>query len=136
MLDYMIYILAFAVGSILCLLYSYKQHGEPFVAETKFNVPFALVSIVGWVLGFCSGSVILSAIGFLLAGFVMGERPGYGRKETALGLIIAIIVYFIVVVAIKAIDLWNNNVLAHRIRSNKTMSMRNLRLCNSCRNSS
>ena len=93
MLDYMIYLITFAAGSILGLLYSYKQHGEPFVAETKFNVPFALVSIVGWVLGFCSGSVILSAIGFLLAGFVMGERPGYGRKETAVGLIIAIIVY-------------------------------------------
>ena len=93
MLDYMIYLIAFAAGSILGLLYSYKQHGEPFVAVTKFNVPFAIVSIAGWVLGFCSGNVILSAIGFLLAGFVMGERPGYGRKETAVGLIIAIIVY-------------------------------------------
>lgn len=95
MLDYMIYILTFAVGSILGLLYSYKQHGEPFVAVTKFNVPFAIISIIGWVLGFCSGNVILSAIGFLLAGFVMGERPGYGRKETAVGLIIAIVAYFV-----------------------------------------
>jgi energy-converting hydrogenase A subunit L len=95
MLDYMIYILTFAVGSILGLLYSYKQHGEPFVAVSKFNIPFAIISIVGWILGFCSGSVILSAIGFLIAGFVMGERPGYGRKETAVGLIIAIIAYFV-----------------------------------------
>ena len=95
MFDYMIYILAFAVGSILGLRYSYKQHGEPFVAVTKFNVPFAIISIIGWVLGFCSGNVILSAIGFLLAGFVMGERPGYGRKETAVGLIIAIVAYFV-----------------------------------------
>ena len=93
MLDYMIYIFTFAVGSILGLLYSYSQHGEPFVAVTKLNIPFALISIVGWVLGFCSGNVILSAIGFLLAGFVMGERPGYGRKETAIGLIIGIAVY-------------------------------------------
>ena len=95
MLDYMIYILTFAVGSILGLVYSYKQHGEPFVAVTKFNVPFAIISIIGWVLGFCSGNIILSAIGFLLAGFVMGERPGYGRKETAVGLIIAIVAYFV-----------------------------------------
>lgn len=95
MFDYMIYILAFAVGSILGLLYSYKQHGEPFVAVTKFDVPFAIISIVGWVLAFNSGNIILSAIGFLLAGFVMGERPGYGRKETAVGLIIAIVVYLI-----------------------------------------
>ncbi len=95
MLDYMIYILAFAVGSILGLLYSYKQHGEPFVAVTDFNIPFAVISIVGWVLGFCSGKVILSAIGFLLAGFVMGERPGYGRKESAVGLIVGIVVYVV-----------------------------------------
>ena len=95
MLDYMIYILAFAVGSILGLLYSYKQHGEPFVAVTEFNTPAAVVSVVGWVLAFNSGNVILSAIGFLLGGFIMGERPGYGRKETAVGLIIAIIVYLL-----------------------------------------
>ncbi len=55
-----------------------------------------IVSIVGWFLGFNSGNVILSAIGFLLAGFVMGERPGYGRKETAVGLIIAIVTYVLV----------------------------------------
>ena len=95
MLDYMIYILAFAVGSILGLVYSYKQHGEPFVAVTDFNMIYAVVSIFGWCLAFCSGNVILSAVGFLLGGFVMGERPGYGRKETAVGLIIAILMYLL-----------------------------------------
>lgn len=93
MLDYMIYILAFAVGSILGLVYSYKQHGEPFVAVTKLNAPATIIAIVGWVLAFNSSNVILSAIGFLLGGFIMGERPGYGRKETAIGLVIAIIIY-------------------------------------------
>ena len=91
----MIYILAFAVGSILGLLYSYKQHGEPYVAVPDFNMPMAVISILGWCLAFCSENVILSAIGFLLGGFVMGERPGYGRKETAVGLIIAIIMYIL-----------------------------------------
>ena len=95
MLDYMIYILAFAVGSILGLVYSYKQHGEPFVAVTQLNAPAAIISIIGWVLAFNSGNVILSAIGFVLAGFIMGERPGYGRKETAIGLVIAIILYLL-----------------------------------------
>ena len=95
MLNYMIYILAFAVGSILGLLFSYKQHGEPYVAVPDFNMPMAVISILGWCLAFCSGNVILSAIGFLLGGFVMGERPGYGRKETAVGLIIAIIMYIL-----------------------------------------
>ena len=95
MLDYMIYLLAFVVGSILGLLYSYKLHGEPFVADTKFNIPMAVAAIIGWCLAFVSGNVILAAIGFLLAGFVMGGRPGYGRRETALGLVIAIVLYFI-----------------------------------------
>ena len=100
MLDYMIYILAFAVGSILGLLYSYKQHGEPFVAVTDFNVIAAVVAVVGWCLAFCSGNVILSAIGFLLGGFIMGERPGYGRKETAVGLIIAVALYLVMKFAV------------------------------------
>ena len=95
MLDYMIYILAFAVGSILGLVYSYKQHGEPFVAVTDFNILYCIIAIAGWVLAFNSGNVILSAIGFLLGGYVMGERPGYGRRETAVGLIVAIALYLI-----------------------------------------
>ena len=95
MLDYMIYILTFAAGSILGLLYSYKQHGEPFVADSSFNIPACVVSIVGWCLAFNSGNVILAAIGFLLGGLVMGERPGYGRKETAVGLIIAVVLYLL-----------------------------------------
>ena len=93
MLDYLIYILAFVVGSVLGLLYSYKQHGEAYVAVTNLNIPAAIVAVVGWVLAFNSGSIILSGIGFILAGFVMGERPGYGRKESAIGLVIAVIVY-------------------------------------------
>jgi energy-converting hydrogenase A subunit L len=95
MLDYMIYILAFAVVSILGLVYSYKRHGEPFVAVSEFNIIYCVVAIVGWILAFNSGNVILSAIGFLLGGYVMGERPGYGRKETAVGLIIAILMYLL-----------------------------------------
>ena len=95
MLDYMIYLLTFAVGSIIGLLYSYKQHGEPFVAVTKLNIPALVISIIGWFLAFNSGNVILSAVGFFLGGFVMGERQGYGRKETAIGLIIAVATYLL-----------------------------------------
>ena len=91
----MIYLLTFAVGSIIGLLYSYKQHGEPFVAVTKLNIPALVISIIGWFLAFNSGNVILSAVGFFLGGFVMGERPGYGRKETAIGLIIAVATYLL-----------------------------------------
>lgn len=95
MLDYLVYLLTFVIGSILGLLYSYKLHGEPFVADSSLNSKMCIVSILGWVLGFNSGNILLGGIGFLLAGFVMGERPGYGRKETAIGLVIAIIVYLL-----------------------------------------
>lgn len=95
MLDYMIYIVVFAIGSILGLLYSYKLHGEPYVANTEFNVLLAVGSVVGWCLGFLSNNIVLATIGFLVAGFVMGGRPGYGRKETACGLIVAVVLYLL-----------------------------------------
>ena len=95
MLRYLIYLLAFVAGSIWGLLYSYKLHGEPFVADRSLNIPYTIISAVGWILAFDSGNVILSGIGFILAGFVMGGRPGYGRKETAIGLVLAIVVYIL-----------------------------------------
>ena len=95
MLDYLIYLLTFVIGSILGLLYSYKLHGEPYVADSSLDIKMCIISIVGWVLAINSGNVILGGIGFLLAGFVMGERPGYGRKETAIGLTVAIIIYLL-----------------------------------------
>ena len=95
MLGYLVYLLTFVIGSILGLLYSYKLHGEPYVVDSKLDVKTCIMSVVGWNLALNSGNIILGGIGFLLAGFVMGERPGYGRKETAIGLVIAIIVYIV-----------------------------------------
>ena len=95
MLNYLVYLLAFVIGSILGLLYSYKLHGEPYVADSSIDAKTCIMSIVGWTLGINSGTIILGGIGFLLAGFVLNERPGYGRKETAIGLAIAIIVYIL-----------------------------------------
>lgn len=95
MLVYLIYLLTFVIGSILGLLYSYKLHGEPYVADSSLDIKMCIVSVVGWILAFNSGNMILGGIGFLLAGFVMGERPGYGRKETAIGLVMAIVIYLI-----------------------------------------
>ena len=95
MLRYLIYLLAFVVGSILGLLYSYKLHGEPYIVDSKLDIKTCIISVVGWNLGLNSGSMIFGGIGSLLAGFVMGERPGYGRKETAIGLAVAIIIYLV-----------------------------------------
>lgn len=37
MLEFLIYLLAFIIGSIIGLLYSYKQHGEPFIVKGMEN---------------------------------------------------------------------------------------------------
>ena len=95
MLDYLIYLLTFVIGSILGLLYSYKLHGEPYIVDSKLDIKTCIISVVGWNLGLNFSNMIFGGIGFLLAGFVMGERPGYGRKETAIGLAIAIIIYLV-----------------------------------------
>ena len=95
MLDYLIYLLTFVIGSILGLAYSYKLHGEPFITSTELDVKYCVISIIGWILAFNSGNMILGGIGFLLAGFVMGARPGYGRKETGIALVISIILYLL-----------------------------------------
>ena len=56
------------------------------------NILYCIISVVGWVLAFVSNNMIIGGVGFILAGFVMGARPGYGRKETAIGLFTAICV--------------------------------------------
>ena len=94
MLKYLVYLLTFVIGSILGLLYSYKLHSEPYVVDSSLDIKMCIISIIGWVLGF-SGKMVLGGIGIFLAGFVMGERPGYGRKETAIGLAVAIIVFLL-----------------------------------------
>lgn len=95
MLEFLIYLLTFVIGSIIGLLYSYKKHGEPFIIK-GLSIVGCVLSIIGWVLAInCQFSQVLIASGLLLAGFVMGERPGYGRVETVIGIVIAAIVYLI-----------------------------------------
>lgn len=95
MIDYLIYILAFVIGSVAGLLYSYSKHSEPFVAVNDINTVALVVSAIGWILAIDLGNVILAGLGFLLVGFVMGERPGYGRKETLIGFVVGILIYLI-----------------------------------------
>ena len=76
-LYYMIYILVFIIGLIAGLLLSYKKHMEPYNhGLIRFASP-----------------VICLAIAFLFIGYVIGRRPGYGRRETAIGIAIAAIVW-------------------------------------------
>ncbi len=96
----MIYIIVFIVGSIAGLLLSYKKHMEPYIIS-EIDVLTLVFSIVGWFLLFNHGlinairSVILLTIAFFCIGLAIGRRPGYGRKETAIGILIAGIVWIL-----------------------------------------
>ena len=95
MIEYLIYILTFVIGSILGLLWSYKKHGEPYVIK-GLDIAITVIGLIGWILIFnFTWSVILLAIGFFLVGFVLNERPGYGRLETVIGIIVSAVIYLI-----------------------------------------
>lgn len=93
---YLIYVLIFIVGSIVGLLFSYRQHGEPFVRD-KINIPILIIAILGWVMvinTFLNSSLILGTlIGLFWVAFVFGMRPGYGRYETIVGILVSIAIY-------------------------------------------
>ena len=101
-LNYLIYILTFIIGSIAGLLWSYKNHSQPYIINGLDSVAL-IVAIVGWIFVFLGGilwtniivSFILLAVGFFLVGFVFSERPGYGRKETVIGIVVGIVIYAI-----------------------------------------
>lgn len=104
-LFYLIYILVFIIGSIAGLLISYKKHGEPFVFN-DIEIISLIISIIGWILlfnyelfvsliGFISSEIIIS-IGLFLVTLVIGMKPGYGRKETLIGMVISVILWLMV----------------------------------------
>jgi len=101
-LSYLIYLLVFIIGSILGLLISYKKYGEPFIFN-DIDIISLVISIVGWVLllnyglivslfAFISPEIIISIALFLIA-LIIGMRPGYGRKETVIGIAISAIIW-------------------------------------------
>ncbi|MBZ9571333.1 DUF2104 domain-containing protein [Methanobrevibacter sp. TMH8] len=105
LLSYLIYLLVFIIGSVLGLLISYKKHGEPFVFN-NIDIISLIIAIIGWILlfnyglfsslfGFIYPEIIISIALFLIA-LVIGMRPGYGRKETIIAIIISAIIWVIV----------------------------------------
>ena len=95
MIEYLIYLLTFVIGSIAGLLWSYKIHSEPYVIE-NMDIKSLIIAIVGWVITINNfGSWILIAIGLFLIGFVFNERPGYGRKETVIGIVVSVVIYLV-----------------------------------------
>ena len=96
MIDYMIYLLAFIIGLIVGLLYSYKKHGEPYILK-GLEIPPLIIAILGWILVInFHFNIVLFAIGLFLVGFVIGERPGYGRGETLIGVGVGLLIHIII----------------------------------------
>jgi len=105
-LPYLIYIIVFIIGSVLGLLISYKKHNEPFIIN-KIDILTLIISVVGWILLFNNAlfvsflsyigisSIIIISIALFLIGLVIGMRPGYGRYETVIGIVISAIIFFI-----------------------------------------
>jgi energy-converting hydrogenase A subunit L len=103
-LFYLIYILVFVIGSILGLLLSYRKHKEPFIIN-DIDIISLVISVIAWILllnyglfaqliGFVSHEIIIT-IALFLVSLVIGMRPGYGRKETFIGIFISVIIWFI-----------------------------------------
>ena len=98
-LFYLIYLLAFIIGAILGLLISYRKHKEAFIIN-KIDIVSLIISIVGWTLLFNYNlipifSVIIISIALFLIALVFGMRPGYGRKETVMGIMISAVIWII-----------------------------------------
>jgi energy-converting hydrogenase A subunit L len=97
---YLIYILAFVVGSITGLVLSYRKYTAPFVTK-NVDIVALIISIAGWMLAVNSQLItfiptyISTTIGIFLIAMVLGMRPGYGRYETLIGLVISALVWII-----------------------------------------
>ena len=97
---YLLYILSFVLGSILGLVLSYQKYKAPY-AIGKIDVIALVLAVVGWFL--LLNSVLLTfiptyitiTIGVFLLAMVIGMRPGYGRNETFIGIIIAGVIWII-----------------------------------------
>ncbi len=93
MINYLICLLTFVIGSIFGLLWSYKIHSEPYVIG-GIDTKSLIIAIIGWILTInCYNNWVLLAVGLFLIGFVLNERPGYGRKETVIGILISAVIY-------------------------------------------
>lgn len=97
---YLLYILSFVLGSIVGLVLSYRKYKAPY-ALGKIDIIALVLAVVGWFLALNSALItfiptyITITIGVFLLAMVLGMRPGYGRNETFIGIIIAGIIWII-----------------------------------------
>lgn len=97
---YLVYILAFVIGSIVGLVLSYKKYTEPFITR-NIDLIALILAIIGWMLAvnFALLAIIpyyiSITIGVFLIATVIGMRPGYGRYETVIGFAIAALIWIL-----------------------------------------
>ncbi len=98
---YLIYVLAFIIGSIIGLVLSYKKYTEPFVRK-NIDLAALILALVGWIITVNYSLIepvipyyISISLGLFLIAMVIGMRPGYGRLETIIGFAVAGIIWII-----------------------------------------
>ncbi len=98
---YLIYILAFVIGSIIGLVLSYKKYTEPFVIKT-IDISALIIALIGWIITVNYSLIdpfipyyITITLGIFLIAMVIGMRPGYGRFETVIGFAVAGIIWIV-----------------------------------------
>ncbi|MCK9150734.1 energy-converting hydrogenase subunit EhaL family protein [Methanobacterium alcaliphilum] len=95
---YLIYLVSFVLGSVVGLLLSYKKYGAPFVTE-KIDAIALIIAIVGWILLINNQLLMIIpfyvsiTIGVFMAAMVLGMRPGYGRYETVIGIVVSAVLW-------------------------------------------
>ncbi|NYB26582.1 MAG: DUF2104 domain-containing protein [Methanobacteriaceae archaeon] len=97
---YLIYVLAFVIGSIIGLVLSYKKYTEPFIRK-NIDITALAIAIIGWLLALNFALIpvipyyISITMGVFLIAMVIGMRPGYGRYETVIGFAVAGIIWIL-----------------------------------------
>ena len=95
---YLLYIISFVLGSILGLVLSYRKYKVPY-SLGKMDLLALILAVIGWMLALNSALIafipyyITVFIGVFLLAMVLGMRPGYGRNETFIGIIVAGVVW-------------------------------------------
>jgi energy-converting hydrogenase A subunit L len=97
---YLLYIISFVLGSVVGLVLSYQKYKSPF-ALNKIDLVALVLSLLGWFLALNSAlitfipSFISISLGLFFIAMVIGMRPGYGRYETLIGLIVGGIIWIL-----------------------------------------
>ncbi|HTX61286.1 MAG TPA: DUF2104 domain-containing protein [Methanobacterium sp.] len=100
-ITYLLYVLAFIIGSITGLVLSYKKYTEPFVRK-NIDLAALILALIGWIITLNFSLLeplvpyyVTITAGIFLIAMVIGMRPGYGRYETVIGFAVAGIIWII-----------------------------------------